>query len=42
MQEGGKKSFRYEEIETEYLLPSRSGVLVPYLDGIKLDLKERD
>ena len=42
MQEGGKKSFRYEEIEPEFILPTRSGVLVPYLDGIKKDLDMRE
>lgn len=39
---GGRKSFRYEELETEFFLPYRGGVLIPYLEGIQLDLKARD
>lgn len=40
--QGGRKSFRYEELDPVYVLPIHMGVLVPYLEGIKLDLKERD
>lgn len=40
--EGGRKSFRYEELDTEYILPHKSGVLVPYLDILNLDLTMRD
>lgn len=42
MKEGGKKSFRFEEIEPEFILPSKHGILVPYLDSLKLDLQMRD
>lgn len=42
MKSGGKKSFRYEEIEPEFILPSKHGVLVPYLDCMQLDLQLRD
>ncbi len=42
MEEGGRKSFRYDEIDTAFLLPKKNGVLVPYLDGIQLDLSVRD
>lgn len=42
MKSGGKKSFRYEEIEPEFILPSKHGVLVPYLDSMQLDLQLRD
>ncbi|MEE0954792.1 MAG: Holliday junction resolvase RecU [Eubacterium sp.] len=38
---GGPKSFKLNEIDTSYFLP-RSQVLVPYLEGIKKDLEERD
>ena len=31
--EGGRKSFRYEELDPEYFLPRQRGVLVPYLDA---------
>ncbi len=39
---GGRKSFRYEELEPEYFLPQVSGVLVPYLDALQKDLAARD
>lgn len=39
---GGRKSFRYEEINLEYVLHRGHGVLVPYLDGLKKDLLDRD
>lgn len=42
MKSGGKKSFRIEEIEPEFILPNKQGILVPYLDSLKLDLKIRD
>lgn len=41
MIEGGRKSFRIDEVEEEYFLPPKNGVFVPYLDGIKKDLTER-
>ena len=40
--EGGRKSFRFEELDMDYVIPKRSGVLVPYLDTIVLDLERRD
>ena len=40
--EGGRKSFRYEELDPEYFLPRQRGVLVPYLDALNLDLELRD
>ena len=39
---GGRKSFRYEELNQEYQLQRNHGVLVPYLDGLKKDLLNRD
>jgi len=39
---GGRKSFRYEELETDYFLPQVSGVLVPYLNPLQQDLAARD
>lgn len=41
-QEGGRKSFRYEELNPDYLLPKKSGVLVPYLEIMKKDLEDRE
>lgn len=40
--EGGRKSFRYDELNPEYILPKKSGILVPYLDAINKDLEDRD
>ncbi len=40
--EGGRKSFRYEELNPEYILPKKSGVLVPYLDALQKDLDDRE
>lgn len=40
--EGGRKSFRYEELDLDYLLPKKSGVLVPYLDMLNKDLESRE
>ncbi len=39
MQEGGRKSFRREELNYIYYLPKKNGFLVPYLDGLKTDLE---
>ena len=37
-EKGGRKSFRYEELEPEFFLPKSRGVLVPYLDTMQKDL----
>ncbi|MDD3361011.1 MAG: Holliday junction resolvase RecU [Hespellia sp.] len=42
MEEGGRKSFRYEELNPEFFLKTANGVMVPYLDGIQKDLEVRD
>ena len=39
---GGRKSFRMDELDARYFFPKKRGVIVPYLDMIKLDLEERD
>ena len=39
--EGGRKSFRYEELDQTYIIRSHSGVMLHYLEQIKLDLSER-
>ena len=41
-QEGGRKSFRLEELDPAYFLPEVSGVLVPYLNALQKDLASRD
>lgn len=40
-QSGGRKSFRFDELNPEYILPKKNGILVPYLDMIQKDLDER-
>ena len=42
MESGGRKSFRREELEEDFYLPKQSGFLVPYLEGIKTDLRLRE
>lgn len=39
--EGGRKSFRYEELDPRYFLPEVPGILVPYLNALQLDLETR-
>ncbi|MDD2972971.1 MAG: Holliday junction resolvase RecU [Lachnospiraceae bacterium] len=41
-QSGGRKSFRFEELEEQFFLSQKQGILVPYLDMIQLDLQLRD
>lgn len=41
-EEGGRKSFRYEELNPEYVLPKKHGILVPYLDALQKDLDDRE
>ena len=40
--DGGRKSFRIEELNPEYVLPKKHGILVPYLDILSKDLEDRD
>lgn len=42
METGGRKSFRYEELEEEFFFSTGKGILVPYLDCIQKDLDLRD
>ena len=42
MEEGGRKSFRREELDPAYYFENKGGILVPYLEGILKDLKDRD
>lgn len=40
--QGGRKSFRYEELDLTFLIRQNHGVLVPYLDTLQKDLDRRD
>lgn len=40
-QDGGRKSFRYEELEPEFFFSSHGGILVPYLEAMQKDLEKR-
>ena len=40
--EGGRKSFRYEELNPDFFLHRKGAVLVPYLEGLQKDLDTRD
>jgi recombination protein U len=39
---GGRKSFRYEELDTNFIFMSGNGVLVPFLEVLQKDLDIRD
>ena len=38
---GERKSFRFDELNPDYILPKDGDVLVPYLDKLKQDLADR-
>jgi len=40
--EGGRKSFRFDELDIDFAIPKRAGVLVPYLDMLVRDLERRE
>lgn len=40
--DGGRKSFRFEELDASYTFKPRSGLFVPYLDMVQKDLNERE
>ena len=41
-QQGGRKSFRFDELDMKFAMPKKNGVLVPYLDMLNIDLEERE
>ena len=41
-QKGGRKSFRYEELESGWFMKLKHGYFVPYLDMIQKDLDCRE
>lgn len=38
---GGRKSFRFDELNEDFFFKSKGGILVPYLDKLNLDLQSR-
>ncbi|MDO5132057.1 MAG: Holliday junction resolvase RecU [Eubacteriales bacterium] len=40
-QEGGRRSFRMEELDLSYTIHAGSGLFIPYLDLLNRDLQER-
>ncbi|MBQ7945058.1 MAG: Holliday junction resolvase RecU [Lachnospiraceae bacterium] len=42
MEEGGRKSFRFDELNPKYFIEKKQGILVPYLDMLQMDLSERE
>ena len=41
-QDGGRKSIRYEELNTNYFMQLKNGCYVPFLEMLQKDLEERD
>ena len=40
-QQGGRKSFRHDELDPEYVIRPHRSIMVPYLDMLSRDLQER-
>lgn len=40
--EGGRKSFKYEELDEEFFIENVNGIFIPYLDYINKDLEKRE
>lgn len=40
--DGGRKSFRVDELDEDYFFTSANGYLIPYLDMLQKDLSSRD
>ncbi|MCR5624249.1 MAG: Holliday junction resolvase RecU [Lachnospiraceae bacterium] len=41
-QEGGRKSFKIEELDEKYIIKETNGVFIHYLEAINVDLSERE
>ncbi len=41
-QAGGRKSFRFEEVDITYQIQPRGGLMVPFLDALQRDLDSRE
>ena len=42
MRNGGRKSFRFDELEQDFFLPKGKNVPVPYLEALQKDLDVRE
>lgn len=42
MEQGGRKSFRFDELREPYFFTAKGGQMVPYLEMIQLELNEKD
>ncbi len=40
--EGGRKSFRFDELDKDYIIEMNEGLLIPYLNYIQKDIDARD
>lgn len=40
--DGGRKSFRFDELDPKFEMPRKHGILVPYLDMLNVDLEQRE
>lgn len=40
--EGGRKSFRFDELDPTFKIPKKHGIFVPYLDMLNRDLQHRE
>ncbi|MCR4891219.1 MAG: Holliday junction resolvase RecU [Lachnospiraceae bacterium] len=38
---GGRRSFRFEEIEEDFIIEPEAGLFIPYLDAVQRDLDQR-
>ena len=41
-EDGGRKSFRFDELSQEYFFESKPGILIPYLDMLQKDINDRE
>lgn len=41
MEQGGRKSFRFDELDQGYIIQKRNGFIIPYLELIQKDLNDR-
>ena len=41
-EDGGRKSFRFDELDPRFLMGLKNGCYVPYLDAVNLDLELRE
>lgn len=39
---GGRKSFRFEELSSEYQISNKNGYIIPYLECLNTDLSSRE